>query len=89
MKRIEHISPAFRRLWLYGPEPKGFLECGLKIRWLLRETAISLLDALQSSAIPATNHFVVFGAQPIETATARACLLAQGLAKQEFWAQAY
>lgn len=62
---------------------------GLHLRWLLRDTPTSLLDALQASTIPASNRFVFFSAESIETTAARSYLLAKGLAKQEFWAQAY
>lgn len=67
---------------------------GLRLRWLLRDApalqaSAGLFDALQASPIPASKRFVFFGAESTETAAARGYLQAAGLAKQEFWAQAY
>lgn len=62
---------------------------GMSLRWVLRDSSESPLDALSALRIPQSDRHVFFAAEKAEAQSARAALIERGLTKGEFVAAAY
>lgn len=62
---------------------------GVKLRWELRDTGHTMIDALTSLVIPQVARRVFFAGELQEAQAARQVLLDRGLSKREFMAATY
>lgn len=62
---------------------------GVRLRWVLRDTGSSPLEALRELCLPEADRFVFFASEKSEALAAREWLASQGLARGEFSAASY
>ncbi|TDH38438.1 siderophore-interacting protein [Pseudohoeflea suaedae] len=62
---------------------------GVTLNWLLRDSGTSLLEPLESLALPETDRFVWFAGERSEVKVARTILSGKGLSKSEMRAASY
>lgn len=66
------------------PHPEG-----VNLRWVLRSSGESPVEAIESLALPESDRHVFFAAEKTQAQAARTALLERGLAKNEFIAATY